>query len=47
MHLGRSIVIYPYDEDILDASMDSSSIDQQDPAEHGQFIYLHYTCSLS
>ena len=47
MHIGRPFVMHPYDEDILDASVDSSTSDQWDTAKHGQFIYLHYACSLS
>ena len=38
----RNLVMHPYDEDILDASVDSSISDQRDAAKHGQFIYLHY-----
>ena len=38
--------MHPYDEDILDASVDSSASHQQDVAKHGQFIYLHYACSM-
>ena len=47
MHIGRPVVIHPHDEDIIDASVDSSTSDQQDAAKHGQFICLHYACSLS
>ena len=45
-YIGRPHVMHPYDEDILDASVDSSTSDQQDAAKHGQFIYLHYACSM-
>ena len=45
-YIGRPHVMHPYDEDILDASVDSSTSDQQDAAKHGQFIYLHYGCSM-
>ena len=47
MHIGRPVVIHPYDEGILDALVDSSTSDQRDAAKHGEFIYLHYACSLS
>lgn len=46
-YIGRPVVMNSYDEDILDASVDSSTSDQQDAAKHGQFICLHYACSFS
>jgi len=49
MYIGRPVVINPYDEDILDASVDSSTSDQQGTGKHGQFICFHNVqlCSLS
>ena len=48
MHIGRPVVIHPYDENIFDTlGGQQYHSDQRDAAKHGQFIYLHYACSLS
>jgi len=41
MCIGRPVVINPYDEDILDASVDSSTSDQQGASKHGHLFCFH------